>query len=130
MPTDKPQYEDGFDRMLRNALSGHKELVRSDFADDVLRQIQVRAQRKILAKVILQERLALAGCILLPITAVVVMLVFGEAVGGISVWAKDIYGGLLQAILTQQIEWRNLGVFVVAAGFAVYSVFDLFFADS
>ena len=40
MNADKSQYDDKFGRMLKAALSGRKESVRADFADDVLKRIK------------------------------------------------------------------------------------------
>ena len=86
MPVDK---EDKFDEILGRALRRSSEPVPADFTDRMLRQIEEAEQQKILAQVVLQERLALAGCIVLGITTIVVAAVFP----GIATSSKGGLGG-------------------------------------
>ncbi len=78
MTADK---EDKFDEMLGRALRGSSEPVPAHFTDRMLRQIEEAEQQRILAQVVLQERLALAGCIALSIIAIVVAAVFPGIAG-------------------------------------------------
>jgi hypothetical protein len=52
----------GFDRMLSQALQRHSESVPADFTALVLRRVEQTQEQRILARVVLQERLFLAGC--------------------------------------------------------------------
>ena len=98
MQADNPKYKDGFDKMLHKALVEHKEPVRADFADDMLQELNKRKQQKILAKVILQERLTLAACILVPVSALVAMFTCPQAVTGLSAWLNDSYDAILLVV--------------------------------
>jgi hypothetical protein len=65
-----------FDKILYQALKRHSEPVPADFAGRMLRQIREAENRRILARVVMEERLALAGCIVLGIMAIVAVVVF------------------------------------------------------
>jgi hypothetical protein len=127
MSVDK---EKKFDGMLSQSLKRHSEAVPADFTDRMLRQIKEAADRRILERVVLEERLALAGCILLGIMAIVVMAVFP----GIAVSFKELAEGFIYRI-TQTIEnvcydWKLYTVLVWVLGFAIYNLMDLLVGDS
>ena len=115
--------------MLRKALTEHKETVPSGFAGDVVKRARLLTQRELLAKRILRERLVLAGCILLPVTILVVMSPCPAITAGISAWGANLCSNILQLFLTYKFEWQTLVLFTIAAGFAVYSAFELFLTD-
>jgi hypothetical protein len=127
MSVDK---EKKFDGMLSQALKRHSEAVSADFTDRMLRQIKEVADRRILERVVLEERLALAGCIILGIMAIVVMVVFP----GIAVSFKELAECFIYRI-TQTIEnvcydWQLYTVLVWVLGFAIYNLMDLLVGDS
>ena len=134
MPADKLN-EDKFDEVLGRALRGHTEPVPDDFADRMLRQIKEAEERRILARVVLQERVALAGCIVLGIMAIVAVAVFPS----VAVSLKELVGTSLNRItqivgavreLPLRYEWQLYTVFAGVFGFAVYSLVDLLVGDS
>ncbi len=129
MSADK---EKQFDEMLGRALRGRSEPVPVDFTERMLRQIRQAEEQRILARVVLQERLSLAGCIVLGIAAVVVVMFFP----GIAVSLTEQVSGLIGKV-TQSIEvvlrrtpdggydWQFYMVIVGVCGFAVYNLVDL-----
>ena len=134
MPADKLN-EDKFDEVLGRALRGHTEPVPDDFTDRMLRQIKEAEERRILARVVLQERVALAGCIVLGIMAIVAVAVFPS----VAVSLKELVGTSLNRItqivgavreLPLRYEWQLYTVFAGVFGFAVYSLVDLLVGDS
>ncbi len=135
MSVDK---EDKFDEMLGRALRWSLEPVPADFTDRILRQIREAEERRILARVVLQERLALAGCIVLGIIAIVVAVVFPgiatsftKQIGGFSAGCLTALDKIPQAIEAVSNEWQlYMTVFVGVFGFAVYSLMDLLVGDS
>ena len=130
---------EAFDKMLSQALQRHSEPVPADFTDRMLRQIDSAENRRILARVVMEERLTLAGCIVLGIMAIVAVVVFP----GIAVSLKELVGTSLNQI-TQAIgghsaelgrspvryEWQLYTVFAGVFGFAVCSLVDLLVSDS
>ena len=131
MSANNSRHEDSFDNMLKGALRAHVEPVRSDFADTVLRQVQALDEQKILAKVILQERLALAACIIVPAAAAVVIFAFPQVPAATWAGLKSMfYGTAKQVALMPHYNWQFGVVLVAVIGFAGYSIFDLLFADS
>ncbi|MHC5061818.1 MAG: hypothetical protein ACYTFK_12130, partial [Planctomycetota bacterium] len=79
MSADKQQFENDFDKMLKGALRTRTVHVPEDFADNVLKRAQALDEQKILAKVILQERLALAMCITIALAAIAAVVAYSKA---------------------------------------------------
>jgi len=130
MSANNSRHEDGFDKMLKGALRAHTVPVRSDFADKVLKQVQALDEQKILAKVILQERLALAACITVPLAAMAVLLFFPQIPA--TTWAglKSMFYGIAKQIaLMSHYDWQFGAVLIAVIGFAAFSVLNLLFAD-
>lgn len=129
MPMDTYKFE----QMLTHALQKHCESVPADFTSRTLQQIRQAQQQKMLASVILQERFALAGCIILSTAAIITAIIF-----------PDIAAALRHTIMnmTQQVEtfidktpqaiqnlsngWQNYCLIAISLAFAVYSLVELF----
>jgi hypothetical protein len=127
MPVDK---EEKFDKMLSTGLKRHLEAVPADFTDRMLRQIEEAEEQKILARVVMEERLALAGCIVLGIMAIVMVSVFpGVAVSFKELAATSIYK-ITRTIEAVRYDWQVYMVFAGVVGFAVCSFVDLLVSDS
>jgi hypothetical protein len=130
MPANNSQYEDRFDKMLKGALRARSQHVPADFADNVSKQIQALDEQKILAKVILQERLALAACITVPLAATAAILAWPQILTTAWTGLQYLFYGIAKqfALMTNH-DWQFCVALVAVAGFAAYSVFDLLFAD-
>ena len=127
MSADK---EKQFDEMLGRALRGRSEPVPADFTERLLRQIREAEEQRILARVVLQERLSLAGCIVLGITAVVVVMTFPGISVSLTEQIRGFIGKVTQSIEGVRYDWQFYTVFAGVFGFAVYSLVDLFVGDS
>jgi len=122
--------EGKFDEMLRRDLQKHAELVPADFTERMLRQIRELEEQKILARVILQERLALAGCIGLVVIAIV-GAVFFPSIGGSFVEQVTVFVNKTAEIIEAAIyDWQFYMVFAAVFGIAVYGLIDLLMGDS
>ena len=129
--------KDKFDQMLGRALQRHSEPVPADFTERMLRRIEEAEERQVLARVVLQERLALAGSIILGIAAIVVVVFFPGRVTGIFGSIAESFtqrggaliGGIPQAMEAVRGEWQFYTVVGVVFGFAVYSLVDLLLGD-
>ncbi len=131
MSANNSRHEDSFGKMLKGALRAHVEPVRSDFAEKVLKQVQAVDEQKILAKVVLQERLALAACIIVPAAAAVVIFAFPQVPAATLAGLKSMFYGIAKQIALMPHHNRQFwAVLVAVIGFAGYSIFDLLFADS
>jgi len=127
MSADK---EKQFDEMLGRALQGHSEPVPADFTERMLRQIDSAEEQRILARVVLQERLSLAGCILLGITAVAVVMFFPGIAVSLTEQVRGFIGKVSVGIEAVRYDWQFYTVFVGLFGFAVYNLVDLLVGDS
>jgi len=127
MPTDK---EEKFDEMLGKALRLSSEPVPANFTDRMLKQIREVEEQKILARTIMQERLALAGCIVLGVIVIVLAAVFPSIAGSLTVQAEAFADKISQTIEAVSYEWQFYIVFAGVFGFAVYSLVDLLIGDS
>ena len=131
MSANNSQYENRFDKMLKTALRARSQHVPGDFADNVLKQIQTLDEQKILAKVVLQERLALAACITIPLAATAAIFTWPQILTTAWTGLQSLFYGIAKqfALMTNH-DWQFCVVLVAVAGFAAYSVFDLLFADT
>ena len=136
--TDKLN-EDKFGEMLGRALQSHSEPVPADFVERVLSRIEQAEQQRILARVVWQERLALAGCIVVGVLALVAVAVFPDRIAGV---LRSIAGGFTEqgrALVDKMTptvdieavsgevssEWQFYTVLALVFGFAVYSLVDM-----
>jgi len=129
--------EDKFDRMLAHALRQHLEPVSAGFRGMVLDQIKQVEEQRLLARVILQERLALAACITLIGAVIVGAAVFPDAVAAALRGFSAALVGRGEA-LTDRIpqtvravggEWQLYTVLAFVSGFAIYSLVELLVGD-
>jgi len=136
MPPDKLN-EENFDHMLSQALQRHEEPVPPAFTDMMLRRVKQAEQQRILAHVVLQERLALAACIALASAIIIVAVAFpGTAIGALRGVAADL-AGQGQAFVSRfgqaaeifSGDWRFYAILASVLGFAVYSLVELFVGD-
>ena len=136
MPTNKIS-EDKFDEKLGRALRSYSEPVPADFTERTLRQIRHAEEQKILARVVMQERLALAGCILAGIAAVIAVVFFPGAVaavfrsiaGSFTERGGALVDGIPQSIETVRGQWQFYSILAILSGFGLYSLVGLFTGD-
>jgi hypothetical protein len=121
--------EDKFDDILRHGLRRHSEEVPSDFAERMLRQIREAEEQRILARVVLQERLSLAGCIVLGVVTVAVVVVFPGIAAGFTEYVRATLGKATQIIEAVRYDWQFYAVFLGLFGFIAYSLVDLLVGD-
>ncbi len=131
--------EDKFDEMLGQSLRRHSEPVSADFTERMLRQVREVEERQILARVVLQERLSLAGCIVFGVLAAVGVIVFpGRVVGilrsilaGFTERGGAYIDGIGQSISIDAIrsEWQMYIILALVLGFALYCGVDMLVGD-
>ena len=112
------------------ALRRHTEAVPADFTARMLRQIREAEEKKILAQVVMKERLALAGCIGLGVVAVVVAAVFPSVAAGLIEQAKAFIIGIVQSIKAADYQWQSYAIFAGMFGITVYALVDMLASDS
>jgi ABC-type tungstate transport system substrate-binding protein len=130
---------DKFDEMLGRSLRRHSESVPADFTERMLSQIEKAEQRRILARVVWQERLSLAGCIVFGFLAAVGVAVFPGRVAGI---LRDIAAGFTErggayiegigrsvSIEAVRGEWQLYIILALVLGFAAYCILDMLVGD-
>ena len=123
--------------MLGRALRSSSEPVPADFSQRMLGRIRQAQEQKILAHVILQEKLALAGCIVFGAAAIIAVLAFPETIAAVFQSVAGSFtarGGALVDRIPQTIEtvlgqWQLYTGLAIMAGFAVYSLVDLLAGD-
>jgi len=137
MLADRLNTDNKFDKMLGRTLRSFSEPVPADFTETMLRRIKQAEEQKILARVVLQERLALAGCIVFGAAAIVAVAAFPDAIAAVFQSIAGSFterGGALVDRIPQTIEavrgqWQLYTVLAAMAGFAVYSLVDLLAGD-
>lgn len=140
--TDKLN-EDKFGEMLGRALQSHSEPVPADFTERTLRQVREAEEQRILARVVWQERLALAACIVLGVIAIVAVAVFPDRIAEVlrSIAANFTeQGKTLVNKMTPTVDikavsgevsgkWQFYTVLALVFGFAIYSLVDILVGD-
>jgi len=140
MSADK---EEKFDKMLYQALKRHSEPVPTDFTDRMLRRIREAEERRILARVVMEERFALAGCIVLGIMTVVVVSAFPSVAISFKEWfgrltilsgveglAGTFIDKITRTIEAVRYDWQLYTVIAGVFGFVICSLADLLVSDS
>ena len=131
--------DDRFDEMLGRSFRRHSEPVPADFTERMLSRIEEAEQRQILNRVVWQERLSLAGCIVFGVLAAVGIAVFPGRIAGI---LRGIAAGFAErggayidgigqsiSIETVRSEWQLYIILVLVLGFAAYCVLDMLVGD-
>jgi hypothetical protein len=137
MLTNRMNTDDKFDEMLGRALRSSSPGAPADFSQRMLGRIRQAQEQKILAHVILQERLALAGCIVFGAAAIIAVLAFPETLaavfqsiaGGFTARSSALVDRIPQTIEAVRSQWQIYTGLAVMAGFAVYSLVDLLAGD-
>lgn len=135
-PADKSD-NDRFDEILKRSLQSHSEPVPSGFNQRMLSRIEQAEQQRVLARIILQERLSLAGSIVLAVAVLVLMTIFSDTV---ATFIKDVAVSLTaqgsafmdevpQAVGFVRKDWQFIAVFGGIFGFIVCSFLDLLIGD-
>ncbi len=133
-----PSETEGLDQFLAETLKRHLEPTPPYFTGMILKQIKKVQQQKILAGVILQERLALAGCVLFSCAAIAIALLFTDTTAivfrslAVSVTQQGtaFTDRIPQTIKALGANWQSYAIFAGALGFAVYNLVELFLDDS
>ena len=122
---------------LTRALQRHREPMPADFTARVLRRLRQAQVQKILARVVLQKRLAVAGCVIFSCIAIVAVRVFPEIAEVIlrSIAKIVTYKGealadrIPQTIIAFGTDWQTYTILALALGFAAYNIIELFRHD-
>jgi hypothetical protein len=133
MLADRLNKDDKFDEILGRNLRRSSQAVPTDFTRRMLSQIRQAEEKKILARVVLQERLALAGCFALGAAAIfaiavfpdTITAVFNSIVGSFTTKSSTLVNRVPQSINTVRDQWQFFTALAAMAGFAVYSLLDL-----
>jgi len=129
--------EDNFDKMLGQSLRSVSQPVPGNFTEKTLILLRESEQRRLLARVVLQERLALAGCIalatvlctLIVLYPDVILEAFGVFTGRVTMRGRLFVETVPQTIETVCGQWRLYAVLTGVFGFAIYSLGTLLLGD-
>jgi len=128
MPAEKPQ--ENFDRMLERTLKASSPPVPTGFTEETLRQITDAEQQRILARMVLQKKLALAACIVLALLALGGAVVFTSITGGptgqLATFIEEIGPGVTKISTGPHFFMLFAAIF----GFAAYILVDLLVGDT
>lgn len=136
MPTDRLN-EHEFDIFLGRALRSSSQPVPADFTGKMLKRLRESQERKTLARIVLQERLALAGCIALVAAVLAGSLVFPDAavefiqriVGSFTQQGRVCIDGIPKILGDILGHWQFCLATAAAFAVATYSLAALFLGD-
>ena len=116
---------ENFDERLRQALQAYSVPTDSDFTRKISSRIRKAQEQKILARVIIQERLALGVCIGLFIITIAAAVILSTFTSDLANQLIAVIYKISQTIETINYEWLLYIVFPAVLGFVVYSFMDL-----
>ncbi|MHC4154570.1 MAG: hypothetical protein ACYST6_06570 [Planctomycetota bacterium] len=119
-----------FDENLRRALKSHSEPAPPDFTGRVLNQVRAFEEKRILARVVLQERLALAGSIILAIVTIIVAVALPAIAGRLTEQAETFAHTTSRALEILTSQWQLCTAFTAAFVLAVYCLVDSLVTDN
>lgn len=128
MATDRLD-KDKFDEMLGRSLRGYKEPVPGDFTVRMLERVKEAQQQRALAKVIMQERIALAACIGAAVFSILGAVAFPGVGSSLIERISGFMGQIDQAVEEVRVQWQFLVVIVGVVGIAVYNFVGLLTGD-
>jgi hypothetical protein len=126
-----------FDKMLRQALKKHSEPVPADFTTRMMSNVEETSRQKMLAAVILRERLAIAACITVAVLTAVVAIgfpgvaagVFDRVAAGLVDQSRAFIEGLPTTAKAVSGAWRFVAAIAAVVGFCIYGLIDSLFGD-
>ena len=122
--------DDNFDKALAKALKSHTGPVPYNFTERVLEQIRKEQEQKVLARVVLQERLALAGCIVLGVIMIIVWATSANVAADFTELMRTSINKVSETVTLIVSQWQSYIVFVVALGFVLYSFIRFHVVDA
>lgn len=130
MLPENQQNERRFDAMLKKALKEYHEPARQEFVQRLMDKVQIIEQQKVLKKVIWQERILLAACILLPVAAVILGLVFPNLLLLSLQLPGIVYLLLSQAAANMARQWQLWMGYAMAMVAMIYAAYEILLADN
>ncbi len=136
MPTERLSERD-LDRILGRSLRSFSQPVPADFTARILARARESQERRILARVVLQQRLALAGCIGLVAVAVLAPMLLTDSIAGVlqgnaagfAEQCRTFLDKLPTAVEAVWGQWQRYTVLGAVFGFAAYCLASLFLRD-
>jgi hypothetical protein len=122
--------KDKFDAMLREGLKLHRETTPADFTERILMQVRKAEQQRILSRVILQKRLALAAGIVLGVGVVIAAGAFPQAAGEATRQLTAFWGSVKRSAVGISYQWQLYAAFAGLFGYAAYNLWDMLIRES
>ena len=121
---------DGFDKFLKDSLKQYSQPVPIDFPQRMLSRLQQLEQQKALKQVVLQERLLMAACILLPIAGGILALMFPNFLMTLSQLPETLYFLAKETAVNMVKQWQLWIIYTVIAAFVLYAAYDVLLTDN
>ena len=117
--------ENKFDAILSESLGSWQVDVPAGFIERTANRLADMQRQQILAKAVLQERLAIAGCVLLPMLAILVVWLFPAVPSFFAGLVEIFTRGICQATGFLGHGWQLWAGTCLAVGVLVYSLVDI-----
>lgn len=121
---------DKFDKFLKDSLKQYCSPVPADFPKRMLDNLRQFEQQEALRRIIWQERMLLAACILLPVAGIILILMFPN----ILLVPTQLYEAmclLTQKAMADIIQQWQLWIYYIMSTIAVlYALYEVLLADN
>jgi hypothetical protein len=125
MNPEKYNSDDKFDKMLAESLRRHSMQVQPNFTAKVINKIEQEEQQQLLARIVMQEKVALGSSITLAAAFVLGVAFFGKDILAtlLSSW-NSVTDTTNKALTSYSIDWEMTIVVVVTTVFILYGLLD------
>ncbi|MGA2915652.1 MAG: hypothetical protein ABSE89_06455 [Sedimentisphaerales bacterium] len=120
----------GFDKFLKDSLKQYRPPVPADFSQRILSRLEEFEKQKALRKVVWQERLLLAACILLPIAGIILVLMFPNILQMPAQLYDTIYLLAQKTAANIILQWQLWTIYAAIAAFVLYAAYEVLLADN
>ena len=125
MQTDKSQFDDDFDNYLKKNLKQYVEPRHAGFTEQVLKQVELLEEQKLLRRVVWQGRLVLGAGVACCVAFLFAAVIYPELIDGILTWPGKLFDIVNAAGTLIEAEWQLLVVCLVAMGMVAYNLIQV-----
>jgi uncharacterized membrane protein len=118
-----------FDEMLKTELKKHRELIRDDFAQELLAKVEKIEQQKAIQKVVVQERLSLAAFIILPLIIIGAMIMFPSLIVNSGQIISKMYYVIGQSMHIITAKWQLFSYYCLVFLACLYTFYQMTAAE-
>ena len=122
MQADNSQFDDAFGGVLKKNLKQYAEPKRLGFTENVLKQVELLEEQKLLRRIVWQGRLVLGACVACCVALLFAIVIYPELLGCIRVLPEKLFDIVIAAGAVIEAEWQVCVICLVTVGMLAYNL--------